>query len=240
MMTGNVFGDSHEPAPPAVVEAFLCNYVDGKDRDDLDAATGFYLKQAEKAGITAPPAYLWTRYKGSAPYELVWFNVHENVSAFGAHTDALAASEDMTAAGERFDTVVSCQADLGAVTTVFEREGAEDDDGVATIAAFGCNAKGPMGPAGWGDLANHIAAVQAGMGDKAANAVYQLVPTTPGPNAPDVVYFAVHNNAAAWAELVNYLNGTAEGRALGRHFNAVVDCGSGLWFGEQVVGGDEG
>jgi hypothetical protein len=124
------------------------------------------------------------------------------------------------------------------ISTVFEREGAEDNGGQTTIASFSCNAKGPIGPAGMGDLTNHIAAVQKGMGDKAADAVYQIVPMTPGPAAPDVVIFGVHDDTAAWAELVNQLNGSADGQELARHFNAVLDCGASLWRGEQVVGGD--
>ena len=237
-LTGfNAQGDSHEAAPPGVVEAFMCSYNDGKDRGDLDQATSFYLKQAEKAGITPPDGYLWTLNKGVGAADIIWLNVHENLVAFGAADDANAASSDMAAVGERYDSVASCQSVLGLATTIYERE-TSDDDGQAAVAAWGCNFRGGAGMSAMGDLQAHIAAVNAEMGDAAPNAVYQIVPLTPGPGAPDVVVFSVSDDTSAWANGMRSLATTPAGQALGRHFNAVLDCGMSLWRGEQVVGGD--
>jgi hypothetical protein len=96
----NALADAHEPPPPAVLESFLCNYVDGKDRGDLDSATEYYMRQAEKAEISTPSAYLWTKVKGAGPAQLIWHNVYENLAAFGAQMDAEAASSEI-ARGDR-------------------------------------------------------------------------------------------------------------------------------------------
>jgi hypothetical protein len=92
----NASADSHAspPVQPAL-EAFFCNYNPGKDRDDLDSATNFYMKQAKKAGFTTPNAFLWTHNKGTAPADIVWMNVHESLVAYGASDDAAAASSEM-------------------------------------------------------------------------------------------------------------------------------------------------
>ena len=72
-----------EAQPPGLLESFLCNFNDGQDMDDLLSARDYYLRQAEKAGITPEPAYVWTLFKGDLDFELIWHNVHANLAAFG-------------------------------------------------------------------------------------------------------------------------------------------------------------
>ena len=221
------------PAPPAVVEAFLCNYNAGQDRGDLDAATTFYQRQAEKTGITLPPSFLWTRNKGTLPSELVWFSVHESLAAFGAFDDANAASSDMAAVNERYDRVLTCQNNLAVVTEVSSRE--VEPGGQTTIDSYACAFRPGASMASMTDLRAHMKAVNDAMGDSAPIGVYQLNPATGGPDTPDVVVFAVHDNTAAWAANTVYLGENPAGQAVVRHFNAVLDCNMSLWTGEQVI-----
>jgi len=46
------------PIQADVREVFVCNYLDGKDMDDVLSARDFYLKQAKKAGLETPMAYV--------------------------------------------------------------------------------------------------------------------------------------------------------------------------------------
>jgi hypothetical protein len=41
-------------------EVFVCEWTDGPDMDGLLAARDYYVRQAEKAGVPTPPAYVWT------------------------------------------------------------------------------------------------------------------------------------------------------------------------------------
>lgn len=236
----NVRADSHEaPPPPSALEAFFCTYNPGKDRGDLDSATSYYEKQAEKAGFTRPPAYLWTHMKGTAPADIVWVNVHESLVAYGASADAGAAASEMTAVDERYDTVATCQDNLGMATAVIAPDPEDDGTGSATLATYACNFRGAAGPADLPDLAGHIAEVNAGMGEAGLDAAFQIVPLTSGPEGPDVVLVAVADNTEKWATNIATLNTTPAGQSLVRHFNAVVDCGMNLWTSEQVVGGED-
>ena len=237
----NVRADSHEaPPPPAVLEAFSCTYNPGKDRGDLDAATSYYQKQAEKAGITRAPAYLWTHMKGTAPADIVWVNVHESLIAYGAFADAGAASSEMIAVDERYDTVATCQDNLGVVTPVIAPDPEGDDGSAVTLATYACNFRGASGPADLPDLASHVAETNAALGDAGLDAAFQIVPLTAGPEGPDVVLVAVADSTEKWASNVAALNTTPAGQSLVRHFNAVVDCGMNLWSSEQVIGGGDG
>ena len=238
----NVRADAHEaPPPPGALEAFFCTYNDGKDRGDLDDATSFYVKQAEKAGLTPPPAYLWTHNKGGAGVDIVWLNVHESLVAWGASDDAGAASSEMAAAGARFDSVGSCTDNLAIVTPVIAPADPDDNpaDG-ATVATYACNFRPGAGPNALPDLTSHIASVNADMGDAGLDAAYQIVPLTAGPQGPEVVLVAVADDTASWATNIATLNSTPAGQAMIRHFNAVVDCTMNLWHSEQIVGGEDG
>jgi hypothetical protein len=236
----NVSADSHEapPAPP-VLETFFCNYNPGKDRDDLDAATNFYLKQAEKAGITPTNAFLWTHTNGAAPWDMLWLNVHDNLVAFGEADDAGAAAPEMEAVGARYDSVATCTNGLATVTAVLpppEGSNATPDGG--TLVTYACRFQPGRGPDALPDLGSHIAEVNKGLGDAGLNAVFQIIPMNGNPQMPDVVLVAGAGSTTAWANNIAALNTTPAGQSLLRHFNAVVDCDMNLWRSEEVVFGD--
>jgi hypothetical protein len=235
----NVRADSHEaPPPPGALEGFFCTYNAGKDRSDLDSATSFYQKQAEKAGISRPPAYLWTHVKGTAPVDIVWVNAHESLVAYGAQADVEAASSDMAAVNERYDSVASCVPNLATVTPIIAPDPDADYADGATLATYACKFRAGSGPAALGDLTGHIADVNAGLGDAGLGSAFQIVPLTSDLQGPDVVFVARAESTAAWATNLAALNTTPAGQSLLRHFNAVVDCGMNLWTSEQLIGDD--
>jgi hypothetical protein len=224
-----------------VLETFFCNYNPGKDRDDLDAAKNYYLKQAEKAGITPPDTFLWTHTNGAAPWDILWHNVHESLVAFGAADDAGAASAEMAGVGARFDSVGTCTSGLATVSAVIpppEGSNATPDGG--TLATYACNLQPGSGPDALPDLVSHIARVNKGMGDAGLEAAFQILPMATSPQTPDVVLVAGAGSSTAWATNITTLNTTPAGQSLLRHFNAVVDCSLNLWRSEQIVGGDDG
>ncbi len=233
----NVSADSHEPAPPGVLESFLCTYVDGKDRGDLDSATEFYKKQAAKAGIPTPPAYLWTKMKGTADTQVVWHNVYENLAAFGAQMDAEGASSDMAAVVERYDTVLSCEPLLGSITPVYQRGETNGGEG-AFVAAYACRTNGAPNTAMFADLDSHIEGVLGTMGTAAPIATYGIAPMTGDPAGPNAVYFNVFESASHWASFEGQINGTAAGQMLVRHFTTTLNCATNLWGSEQIIGGE--
>ena len=226
--------DSHEPAPQPALESFLCTYVSGTDRGDLDSATDYYLKQAEKAGIDTPPAYLWTKVKGTG-VDLIWHNVYESLGAMAAQLDATGAASEMADVLARYDTVASCMPMAGRVTPVHQRS--ETDDGAATfVAAYACRTRGMANPADMADLNRHIGGVFGAMGDAAPVATYAITPITTDASGPNAVYFNVFESASHWAAVDGALNGTADGQMLVRHFTSMLECSTNLWASEQVIG----
>jgi len=228
--------DSHEaPPPPGALETFFCTYNDGKDRGDLDAATSYYLKQADKAGITPPPAYLWTLNKGTSPADIVWLNAHESMAAFAAADDAGLGSPELAAAQTRFDSVGDCTPVLGLVSQIYTADPGPKYDGRTAVASYACSFRKGIGPDAMGDLAGHIASVNAGMGDDSAAAVFQVVPQNAG---PDVVLLAVGEGTSGWNRHLEALGASEAGQGLLRHFNTILECEMNLWRVEQIVGAE--
>ncbi len=234
-LTGfGAIADSHEPAPQPALESFLCTYVSGKDRDDLDSATEYYLKQAERAGISPPPAYLWTKIKGTGG-DLIWHNVYESVQAMAAQLDTTGASSEMAGVLPRYDTVASCMPMAGRVTTVHQRD-EEDGSGAAFVVSYACNTRGAANAAAMSDLNSHIGGVLGAMGDASPVATYAITPITTDMSGPNAVYFNIFDSASHWAAFDGALNGSGSGQMLARHFTSMLQCSTNMWASEQVVG----
>lgn len=230
--------DSHEPPPQGVLESFMCSYLDGKDRGDLDSAIEYHLKQAEKAGITPVPAYLWTKFKGTADADMIWHNTYQSMTAFGTQMDAEAASSEIASANERYLSVVRCTPMLGKVTAVHLREGANNGSN-NFVVSYACKTHEPPNPADLRDLSRHISGVAGSMGESAANGTYWISPVTTDPTGPNAVYVNVFNNVSHWTAFDAQLTGTESGQMLLRHFGSMMSCATNMWGSEQVIGGAE-
>ena len=226
---------AEEPPPaPGIAEAFFCNYNSGKDRGDLLAARDYYVRQAAKAGIAVEPAFLWTPFKGNADIDFLWMAVHENLKAFGAATDAGMTAEAMSGVNARFDSVATCQSNIGAMRTVREAD-ISNLEPPALISAMACSVKGQMSQGDVMDMRAHINDVLGGLPSYKGVPMYSIAPITTSPQSPDVFLFTVHENVGSWANRTAELRGSNAGQSLRRHFDATMDCHPSLWFGEQIV-----
>jgi hypothetical protein len=231
--------DSHESSPqPGILDTYACNFNDGKDMDDLMSARDYYVDQYEKNGLTAPTAYVWSLFKGEAPAELIWFDVHESLQAFAQSADAAMAATGLEKVQERFDAVITCQSsNVGAFVPVYEREGG--GEGPVFVSSNACNMKHGVRDEHVADLQRHISGVLGGMDGMTPQAVYMGSPISRGPNSPDRYLFAVNDSVSAWADFVAGLGSSAAGAQLGRHFDMVFDCSTTMWTAQQVVSNEE-
>jgi hypothetical protein len=223
-------------APPApVMEAYTCSFNPGKDMDDLMAARDYYVKQADKGGVTLGATYLLSLFKGSLPFDLVWMTPHDSLAAFAATTEAHAASPAVAGVQARFDAVVDCTPNLNSLTPVFQKEGNAPDGEPAFIAAYACTTHDGIGPVEVQDLRGHIAGTVGSLGDAAPNLMFTLEPITAGPTDLDVILFAVNDSVSAWANFTTAVRSSPGGPNLGRHFAAVADCDLALWNAQRVI-----
>jgi hypothetical protein len=234
-LTGSgALADSHEPPPLGVLESFMCSFIDGKDRDDLDSAIQYHLKQAEKAGIPLAPAYLWTKFKGTADTQMIWHNAYESTAAFAAQMDAEAASSEMAAVNERYLSVVDCMPMLGKVSAIHQQEGANNGED-HFIVSYACKTHQAPNRAAFSDLHRHINGELTAMGETSPMGAFAIEPVTGDPSGPNAVYVNVFENVSQWAAFDAHLNGTESGQMLLRHFGSMMSCATNMWASEQVI-----
>jgi len=224
------------PAHAYQGEVFVCSFKGNSDVSDVLKARDNYVKQAEKAGVTIPPSFLWSKIKGGSDADMLWFNFYDNAAQYGALTDATAASSSMLAAVDKFYEVIDCDSYLLNQDEVYN--GGEELVGeTAYIDSHACNYRKGAGPGSLGDLKAHIKGYLDAAGTHKSFILFQQNSMTPTSNSPDVRFFGVHNNATDWGTRQDSLTSTDGGQMLLRHWNAVLDCNTGHWSGQQVIEG---
>lgn len=215
-------------------EVFICNFNDGQDMDDLVGARDLYLRQSEKAGVPAAPAFVWSPVKvvpGGIDY--LWFNYHPSVDAYGAAFDARMGPEfeDVIT---RFNRVSTCRSALFSEEQVF----AGDEplgDGPFYITSAACNFRPGADASSLPDLNAHANGYLSQAGTHDSFILLQRTPVTGSADGPDVRIAAVHNSASDWAARQGSIAASEDGRMLMRHFQSVLDCSSSHWSSQNMV-----
>lgn len=227
-------------APASVVlESFACNYHDGKDIDDLLAARDYMVKQADKAGVSLAPSYVWSRFKGGPDVDHIWFAVHDSLTAFAAESEAFRSAPELAGVNARFDTVASCETNIAMARVIFQGSEAGPPGGDAFISSNACMFRHGADAGSLPDLEGHISGVLGGISAYNSTTVIAATPITSSTDSADIYIFAINENQTAWAANVTAFQASAGGPGLGRHFDSVLDCGTALWFSQQVVGAED-
>lgn len=216
-----------------VREVYACNFKEGSDMDDLMSARDFYLKQMEKAGITADPAFVWTPIAGTPDWDFIWFNNLSNLNAFGQGFDKYEASPEGQAAAARFNSVARCDMSLATHQQFFDggEFGATER---AVISSSACRLRHGQTMQNMQDLITHLKGVLADSDLHKSFLAYMNVPMVSTTDA-DLFLYGVHENMADYAARTTEISTADSWGMLRRHFAQVLDCKASLWWGEPVV-----
>lgn len=101
-------GKEAEPNVATPLEIFTCNYNEGQDRSDLDAAVAKWNKWADDQGITDYSAWILVPYYfgPEQDFDVIWLGGSEKASAMGRAQDTYLATG--AAAQRAFDEAISC------------------------------------------------------------------------------------------------------------------------------------
>jgi len=216
-------------------EVYMCNFLDGKDMNDMLSARDYYLKQAKKSGIATPTAFVWTPYKGNSSADLLWFNNHKNMMEFAKQADEFNGSTAMASAITRFNSVVKCNSILASRDTMFEGGEPPVATPPAIISSNACMFKGNILPADISDFKQHVGEVLGSIPAYKNAVLYASSPLTPANNSADLYLYSVHENLSSWASKRVAFEASKGAAALGRHFQSMLDCTTSLWIGQRVV-----
>ncbi|TDJ33259.1 MAG: hypothetical protein E2O61_12670 [Gammaproteobacteria bacterium] len=229
-----------EAPPPLILETFACNYNDGQDIDDLLSARDYMVKQADKAGVTLAPSYLWSRYKGGVDFDTIWFTLHESLAAFAAEGEAFRTAPELAGVDAKFDPVATCESNISTAQVVFQGSEAGPPGGSSFIQSNACMFRNGADADDIADFANHLSDVLGNISAYNSTTFVTATPITSGPNSADIYLFSVNDSQSAWAASRTAFQASDGGAALIRHFNTILDCNASLWFSQQVVGDTDG
>jgi hypothetical protein len=224
-------------ANAALGEVFICDWQDGQGVDELMQARDYYVRQAEKAGITLPPAYVWTPiHVSSGGPDLLWFQYYENGTQYGEFGEAMAAAEEMNDVQARFDRVGTCQSSLFNQTPIYQGSKMDTVTPPSYLVSSACNFRsGRIDQAALEDFQNHVAGVMGASGNYENFAIYSRQPITRGADSPHVRFFSVHDNALDWGRRQDAFMSMDGAASLGRHFDDLFECTQSHWMGQNVI-----
>lgn len=226
-----------QEAPPqiAFLEAYQCSFNAGQGPDELMKARDYYVRQADKAGIEPPTAFLWMQAHGDRPTDFVWFNLHASLPALGASRDASGNAAEMSDVLPRFYEVADCSVVLATLQPQFSGSPANNDD--TFVGSIGCNFKDGVGNQDQDDLLNHSKMVISNMENKPLS-TWAISPFSGTQNA-DLYTISVFKNAEDWGKFVNEFVLSDGGQSYFRHRDQKADCSLSTWDSSIVVGSFE-
>ncbi len=144
LSAGAAVADSHEADKPKYnpVEAFACNYRDGKGPADLDKVNEAWNKwmDDEKQGDYFA-ALLMPNYYGELPFDVAWLGVWRDGNAMGTGTD-LWISEGGEL-GAAYSEVVDCFSHTNYASQRVQQapDTGEESDGAFVVSFSNCSIK---------------------------------------------------------------------------------------------------
>jgi hypothetical protein len=236
------FSISVTAAETNVVEAFGCNFNDGKTMSDLDAVVKYYTAQRSKIASPALQkmvSRVWTPTLGNVPVDLVWFNSNLTYTEWGEVREALVASSTGDAIQARFDAVMTCPSSgLYSNEALFNNLDTKPfkDDGRVVIESFRCRlhpgksmADSDAAIAAWKPV---FAKAVASTG--AASFVARRLPIISGFDF-DLGYLLVWDDAVAYSTANEAFRADPAGAKSDALFAAAHRCESGLFDSRTVV-----
>jgi hypothetical protein len=225
---------------PQISEGFGCDFIDGKDSDDLDKVIEYYTSQRSKIDSPALQkmrSVTWTPILGSVNVDLVWFNGNLTFNEWGEVQDALSGTSVGQAITDRFNTVLDCPGSGLSITENLFRSDKEftAGDGVV-IESYRCNlspgktiADTDAAIAAWKPVfANAVAATDT------ASIVGRRTPLISG-SGFDLTYYLVWDDASAYAAGNSARLADPEDATSAEMFAAAHTCESALFNGRIVV-----
>jgi hypothetical protein len=105
-------GQTGDDQIDAVVETFACNFKDGSDMEDVEAAEEYWrgqLSDLNSAAVNKFEAYRWTPYRGgNGQVDFMWVGNYPDLATWAQGEEDYMGSKQGQAADERIQKVSTC------------------------------------------------------------------------------------------------------------------------------------
>ena len=218
-----------------VVQAFACNYNEGKGQADLRAALDFFNEQVDAMSVDEPSqtmAAVLTPYRGNPGSDFFFIAGSPNLNAMAQAGYRFATTEEGQAAQARMESVADCSSSVvGSEQLMDAMPEPEEGDVNALVEGYACTLNPGTTMA---DVQKAEAAwVEAAKGIGAEIDVYRWTPMFA--NTPnDMVYLVVNDGLREWGAFRTNFNTSEATAAADQTFQEITNCESGLMIGTMV------
>ena len=217
-------------------EFFACNYLEGKDIDDLMSARDFLVEQFDELGVDYGNTILWTPYKTNNELDFLWFNNYANLNQYGSQSEIFDDSLQGQHALQRFNNIVLCTSGLVTQEQIYDGGSPPVTSPSAMVFSAACTLRPGKTMADVTPAVNHYVQVLDDLGTHSAYVAYMQTPIISSAGR-DVYFYGVYDSIAAYAARNTELLTSEGGVAVGAHFNEVLACETALWNGEIIIPG---
>ena len=213
----------------AIVEAFSCNYADGKNRNDLDSAIEYWQKGMKDMQSDAMKNYFAAvlhPIRSSSDSDFYWLGVNATMTEWAQGFTEYSSGKFGRSADARFEKMSKCQSNLHMSTPLYVALTPNPENNGAVMIALGCNLhKGK-------DIQNAMAIESARIAylkaAKIQSSVYRLLPYI-GNSPYDIIYLVVYPDASVFASAADGYMASAEWMATNNMLRNTMSCSSGLY-----------
>jgi hypothetical protein len=239
-ITGLVLAIAVQAASPPATELYGCNFQDGKDMEDLQKVIDFYSENRAKIGsseLMKMGSNVWTQYRGSSPYDIVWANAGLTLEELGKANLAYDSSKEGQTAEARFNEVIDCGASGIVVNEVLFQDGelGLQQGGEVLVESYACQ----LYPGKTLEDSDAAIAVWKGPFSRAVDGPALVLRRTPIMMGEiDLMYLGVWQNIAQFTAVASSFAQDPEAATSNRLFSDAHRCQSGLWKVRNVIAGE--
>ncbi len=219
-----------------VREVYACNYFEGKDRSDLMAARDYMIEHSEMGDLALVPTFLWEPLKTDNELDFLWFNEFESIEQFGQEFDEYLASPHGQMIQARFDEIVDCGTGLVTHTQIHDG-GNLTVNPPAFVSSAACRLRGNHSLEEVTAAVGRFTDLIDDIGSHSESTVFMQIPLVSS-TGMDVYFFAVFDDASAWAAADAAVAGSSRGAVIGAEFQSLMRCNTSLWTADIIVQGN--
>lgn len=223
---------------PRVVELFGCNFIEGKDMDDLQKVIEYYAENRDKIGsseVMKQSSGVWTPYRGNSQFDLIWGNAGLTLEEQGRANLAYDSSKQGQAIEARFNEVLECPSSGFLVEEILfdDRENLNSIEGNEfVLESYACTLNPGKSLA---DVDAALTAWRTPFSRAATQGALVIKRTPVMMSAYDVFYTGVWDNIADFTAAASAMTQDPEAATSMSLLSAAHRCESGLWKWQRVV-----
>jgi len=212
-----------------VVEAYSCNYLKGKNQEDLNSAVKFWQKGIDKLNSKAMNSYfasILTPLYATTDADFHWLGSNVNLNTWAAGNSDYTNSKFGASADAKFTKMSKCTSNLFFSSALYTGLTPTKNSAGAVMMTAACKLKedATMKDAQAGEAAR----IKEMTANKALVSVYKLTPYIA--NTPyDIVYLVVHSDLTAFAKAGTMQMTSKNWQVSSQKFASAMQCETALY-----------